>query len=380
MAKAAKPDSDENVISPQQQAASFLKSNKDDHYNFEDSIDYTVRSSSLSLTAAMAGGCHPSANRAIGVSAGGKTSCTLDFMFNFLKMNGGKGVRGIYVKSEGRLSPQVMARSGISFTNDAEQWRDGMCFVLESNVFEAVFGFIGELIRNNPTKTKYFIMIDSMDMMAKKDDLAKALTEAGQVAGGALITSVFLKKTSTAISKRGHIMWFLSQVREAIKINQYEKTVARQGSSSGGHAIEHAGDDVLDFLSRNQDDIILEDPKNKSSKPIGHYCKIKIIKSNNENYNTIVRYPVKYGRTGGTSVWIEREVADLLLSYELIEKAHAWLKIHPKLIEEVKTATGEELPEKIQGMDTLYEILENSKKITDFLSDKFLKMILSGNA
>ena len=321
MAKASPTKTDEAapVINPAQQAMSYLKANKTDHYNFEETVTDFTRSSSLGLTGTMEGGIQPGAHRAVGITTGGKTSCTLDFMYHFLK-NSAKGKRGVYVRAEGRLSPDVMARSGITFVTDPEQWVDGTCFILESNVFEMVFGFMGEIIRNNPTKTRYFFIIDSMDMMAKKADLEKGLEDAAQVAGGALITSVFLKKTSTALAKRGHICWFISQVREAIRIGNGPAGPPRQGNSSGGHAMEHAGDWVLEFLPRWKDDIIRENPADPKSKPIGHMCKVRIIKSNNETYGQEVEYPIKYGRKNASSVWVEREIGDLLLQWELVDK------------------------------------------------------------
>ncbi len=174
-------------------------------------------------------------------------------------------------------------------------------------------------------------------------------------------------------------MWFISQVRESIKLNPYEKTPQRQGNASGGHAVEHAGDYVLDFLPRFGDDIIRENPSDKSSKIIGHYCKLKIVKSNNEKYGVEVRYPIKYGRTGGTSVWVEREIADMLMAWELCEKKGSWLSFVSTLREEVKEHTKIDLPEKLQGMDNLYNYLEEQPKVVAYLFERFTKMI-AGNA
>jgi RecA/RadA recombinase len=375
--KTAAKETEENSsgITPQQQMLSYLKANKEDHFNFEQDNSYQVPCSSLTLTSAMDGGIYCGGHRAVGITAGGKTSCTLDFMYHFLKR--GNGHKAIYVKSEGRLAPEVKLRSGIAFTNNAAEWEDGICFVFESNVYEAVFGLLGDLIRNNPTNTKYFVIIDSLDMMAKRDDLAKPMEEAGQVAGGALITSVFLKKAAAALNKRGHFCWFISQLRESIKINMYAKETPRQGGASGGHAVEHAGDYVLEFLPRFNDDMIREDPANKNSKIIGHYCRLKIIKSNNEKYGVEVRYPIKYGRTGATSVWVEREIIDLLLSWEQIEKKGAWFNFIPALREEIKTNTGVEIPELMQGLNAVYKMLEDNKDVTSYLYNKLLKVVSS---
>lgn len=377
MAKPAKPaDDTEKVLTPQEQTSSYLKANKVDHYNYEETITDKTKASSLQLMAAMDGGLAPGAHRAVGRTTGGKTSCTLDFMHHFLETDGGKGRRGLYVKSEGRLSPEVMARSGIVFTTNPDEWKDGTCFVVESQVYEFIFGLMGELIRNNPTGVRYCFILDSLDMMAKRADLEKGLEEAGQVAGGALITSVFLKKTSVALAKRGHICWFISQVRDSIKINPYEKGTPRQGNASGGHAVEHAGDWVLEFLERYNDDIIRETPGDNLSKPIGHYCRIRIVKSNNEKYGVMIRYPIKYGRVGATSVWIEREIADLLIQWELLTKAKgSWFDTSPGLLAEIKEATGVDFPPRLNGLNNVYKALEDDPKTTAFLYDKFLKLI-----
>lgn len=373
--KAAASD-EEAVITPEQQAMALLKGNKPDHYNFEDDNYYRTAASSLTLTIAMDGGHAPGAHRALGITTGGKTSCTLDLMFNFLK--NGKGYRGVYVKSEGRLPPETKERSGITYVTDATEWKDGTCLVLESNVYEFVFSFIGDLIRNNPTKTRYFIIVDSMDMMGKRDDLAKPFEEAGQVAGGALLTSVFFKKTSAALSKRGHYIWFISQVREAIKLNPYDKTPPRQGNASGAHATEHAGDWVLEFLPRFSDDIIREVPSDRNSKILGHYCRAKVIKSNNERYGTEIRYPIRYGRKNGTSVWVEREIIDLLIGWEQLTRKEkgSWLSFVPTLREEVKKETGFDLPEKVQGIDNAYRLLEDQPEVTAYLRARFVKLVL----
>ena len=370
-AEAESPET-EGQITPQQQITSFLKANKADHYNFEEDNNYKVRASSLTVTAQMDGGLTPGAHRSVGITSGGKTSFTLDLMYHFLQNV--KGHRGVYIKAEGRLSENVKERSGVTFVTDPDKWTDGTCFVFESNVYEAVFGLIGELIRNNPLKTRYYIVIDSLDMMGKRDDLEKPLEQAGQVAGGALLTSVFLKKTSAALAKRGHICWFISQLRESIKLNPYEKSAPRQGGASGGHAVEHAGDWVLEFLPRFNDDIIREGGE-KSGKIIGHYCRMKIVKSNNEKYGTEVRFPIKYNRKNASSVWVEREIVDLMLGWEMISKAGAWLRFSDEIRAEVREKTGVEIPEKIQGLDNVYKLLEDDKALTDYLFAKFLKLV-----
>lgn len=375
-----KEEKEEKVLTPGEQALAYLKVNKKDNYNFEKTIDYKVPSSSFIFNAVTGGGIGPGAHRFVGVTSGGKTACSLDFMFNFL-LEESKDRYGIYVKSEGRLSNNVKERSGIrfvnfeEFANDPTKWAPGTCLVIESNVYEFVFGFIGNLIRNNETGAKYFFIIDSMDMMGKRDDLEKPLEEAGQVAGGALLTSVFLKKTSVALAKRGHIIAFLSQVRDEIKLNPYAGggSTPRQGKSSGGHALEHAPDWVFEFKARNADDIIRESDS-KTGKPIGHYCKIRIVKSDNETYNQDVRYPIAYGRKGAKSVWVEKELGDMVIGWELAIKKGSWYTFEASLFEEAK-AIIPDLPEKFQGEDRIYTLIDKYPAFRDLLKDKFSSLI-----
>lgn len=365
---------EEEVLTPAQQAMSYLKANKDDHYNFEETITYKVPSSSLILNSMIDGGIGPGATRFVGITGGGKTHCVLDFLKNFLRDRENR--YGVYVKSEGRLSDNVIARSGVLFTNNPDAWLPGTCLILESNVYETVFGFIGDHIRNNPTKAKYFFIIDSMDMMGKKEDLAKPLTEAAQVAGGALLTSVFMKKTSAALAKRGHIIAFLSQVREEIKLNAYgPASTPRQGKSSGGHSLEHAPDWVFDFQPRFGDDIIRETPNDKNSKPIGHYCKIVLRKSDNEKTLQEARYPICYGRKGGTSVWIEKEVCDIMMTWALITRAGAWYSFSESIRNELM-AIDPDIPEKVQGLDAVNLYLESHPKVVSYLANKFQTALL----
>lgn len=362
---------EDKVMTPQDQAASFLKANKSDHYNFEKTHDYKVPFSSLLLTEEIGGGLCPGCHRFTGINSGGKSSAADDAMFNFLKT---KNRRGVLFKCEGRHSKEMQARSGVKFVFKPEEWLDGTCLVVESNIYEAVFGFTREMITNNPLETEYLFIYDSVDGMIKRDDADKPLEIAGQVAGGALITSVFLKKVGIALAKRGHIAIFISQIREEIKINVYEKTTPRQGKASGGRSLEHQADIVLDFQPRTQEDLIRETPGDKATKIIGHYCKVQILKSNNEKNLTIIKYPIKYWRTGGKSVWIEQEIVDVLLKWNLLEKKGAWFKINENLIKEFSANKIEDVEIQHQGLDNFRKYIEGRPEIITYLFNKFVNL------
>ena len=371
--KEAEAEEIEESKTPQSVLSSFLKSSKTgDHYNFEKDNEYKVACSSLILTSHLEGGISNGAHRFLGLSGGGKSSCALDFMYHFLQDKTRKR-KGVYIKSEGRLSENVRNRSGISFCKDAESWKDGYCFIFESNIYEAVFKLKRDLIENNPSGTEFFFITDCTDSLIKRDDARKSEEESITVGGGSLITSVFLKKVGLAMAKRGHVDLYISQIRDQIKINQYEVTIPKQGKASGPRSLEHQAGVVLEFLPRYNGDLILEGEK--GSKINGHFCKVKIVKSDNEKNMVECRYPVRYGQAGGKSVWIAYELADFMLSWEIVKKkpeakTAAWLIMNEGFRQDIIKDTGKEVPESFNGIAKVRDWLENDSDLCDYISNK----------
>ena len=131
-----KPKTAASAGSPLAQIQSYLEQNKGDHYNFEEERKYTVSSGSLLLDIEMGGGIKPGIIRASGVTEGGKTSCSLAFARNFQKMDNSMV---IYIKSEGRLSDDMVERSGIDTSED--KW-----FVYKCYVYESVIDFMSQMV------------------------------------------------------------------------------------------------------------------------------------------------------------------------------------------------------------------------------------------
>ena len=351
-------------LTPLDQIQSYLKDHKDEHLNFDKECDYSVSSGSLLLDIEMSGGIRPSMIRASGVSEGGKTSCALSFAKNFQETVENGMV--IYIKAEGRLTPEMLERSGLDVSPEK-------LLIYKSNVYESVMTLMRELILDNPTDCKYFFVIDSMDALVPKKDLEKGFHEAEKVAGGSLLTSTFLKRMALAMTSKGHICFLISQVRSKVSVNQYEKTDPKLTNASGGNALLHYSDWILEFQPRYGADTI---PPKTTDKPEGHYCKIIFRKTANEKTGTLVRYPIKYGRTGGRSIWIEYEVIDMLLQWKMADTKGAWIIIAEELIKELKDA-GFEMEPKHQGMDNFRKYLEKEQEICQYLFAK-LKNALQG--
>lgn len=377
MAVKKKTKDPESPLSPVDQIKAYLSddAHKDDHYNFEEDHDYIVSSGSLTLDLEMSGGIRPSIIRASGVAEGGKTSCALAFARNFQRTV--KNSMAVYIKAEGRLSAEMIAKSGVDTSVD--KW-----FIFKSNIFECVLEFLKELIKNNPHGYKYFFIIDSMDALIPKKDLEeRTFYQADKVAGGSVLSSTFLKKMALALSTRGHICFMISQVRSVINAVSGGKAPPKRDyqltNASGGNALLHYSDWILEFQPRYNNDLIPPKKSNKIEKESkipykqeGHYCKVIFRKSPNEKTGIMVKYPIKYGRTGGTSVWIEYEIANLLLEFDHLKKAASWYTVNEEsvLIKSL-SEIGLEMEKKFQGVEKIRKYLEDNPKICTFFFNKF---------
>lgn len=356
----------------------FFKSNKEFHYNLEDTADpYLVSSGSMILDSVLGGGFSAGLHRFIGANEGGKTNEALHVMHNMLKTVDNS--KGLFVMAEGRLNKDIKERAGINFVSDPAEWMAGTCLVFECHVMDTMVDFLRGLLRNNPDNEKFCIVVDSMDGLITKEDLEKSSSEARKVAGGALMTSDFLKRISLGMSKFGHMCIMVSQVRSNINISPYAKQDPNnQTNSSGGNAILHYPDWILEFKKQNKSDKILEKPKEQitpENKIFGHNAKVLILKSTNESTGQTVTYPIKHGRMDGKSIWIEREVVDMLLMWGYIEQSGAWFSLD----EEIKNFLKEkkfEVKDSYQGSQAIYDFLEKNEEVTSalvsFIKDKIL--------
>ena len=356
---------------------SFLKENKEHHYNFEDEVTYKVSSGSMKVDFELGGGFGPGLHRFVGMNEGGKTSESLEVMKNFLTKI--PNSRGVLVSAEGRLPPEMQKRSGVKFVFTEEEWVSGTCFVLESNIYETVLDLMRTLVSQNKDKVKYCFVLDSLDGLIMKDDLKKDFVDSHKVAGGAVLGAKFMQKMSIALAKRGHMAIFISQVRADIKLDPYSKAPIRQTTATGGNALLHFANYILEFEPRFKKDLILPNPTqpiDKEKNPIlGHNVKITVKKSPNEKTNYTLEYPIKYGREGGNSVWVERELIDMLYLWSFIQKKGAWITFDEEFIQLLKDEEFE-CPEKIQGENRLNLLLEEDEKLTQFLI-KYFNTLLS---
>ena len=359
----------------------FLKSNKDYHYNLQETAEpYLVSSGSMILDHVLGGGFGSGLHRFLGANEGGKTNEALHVMHNMLKTV--ENSKGLFVMAEGRLSKEIKDRAGIKFVHSAADWVIGTCLVLECHIMDTMIDFLRGLVKNNTDKEKYCIVIDSMDGLITKEDLEKGSSDARKVAGGALMTSDFLKRISLGMSKFGHMCIMISQVRSTISTSMYAKQDPNnQTNSSGGNAILHYPDWILEFKKQNKSDKILEKPKEQihaDNKIYGHNAKVAILKSTNESTGRLVFYPIKHGRKNGRSIWVEREVVDMLLMWGYLDKSGAWIKVDEK-VKSYLQDNNTEIKDSYQGINAVYDLLESDEKTTSLLVDFVKENILSND-
>jgi RecA/RadA recombinase len=348
----------------QEKIEKFLKdkNNQKFHYNDLEELDYKIPSGSLTLDLELDGGLPAGVHRFTGPIEGGKTSCSLAVAKNF-QDHFGKAGMVVYVRSEGRLDPRMIERCGINTNPDR-------FFKLDCNIFEKVFEFIRMLVTENDEKRKYLFIIDSVDALCRQNDFDKPFEDSEQVAGGALVTSVFLKKMVLPIVKMNHMMILMSQVRVEVSANPYASRGGPKVKQAGGNAIKHYANYILEFQERYNTDIMFTNPSasrlDEKGKPIGHYCKIVFRKSVNEKTGSMVKYPIIYGRTGGNSVWVEREVSDMMRAWGFLEQKGPWISVDPELLEDLKKKKFE-CPDKFQGEAKLMKFLEDNPKLMTYL-------------
>jgi hypothetical protein len=163
-----------------------------------------------------------------------------------------------------------------------------------------------------------------------------------------------------------------------VSTNPYASRGGTKSHQAGGNAVKHYANFILEFEERYSSDIMFTNPAatriDDKGDPIGHYCKIRFRKSVNEKTGSQVRYPIRYGRKRGTSIWVEKEVADLMFAFQMADKKGAWISLSEDIKEELKNKKIK-FDEKFQGDQKFLAHLEENEKLTGFLLKEFRNMI-----
>lgn len=390
MARSKTEKTEEVVDSVQLAAKAFIKNNKTDIYN-DPMPSYKVSTGVFSLDYLLGGGLPSGAiTRLLGVPGSGKTSAALLVIKNFFETR--ERARVIIFPTEARLTENLKTRSGLKFIDGDEdhidQWENKSVLILNTNVYEKIANLIISLVKTNGMRPKkerenFLIFIDSMDYLVLQSDLEKEIGEARKVAGPQYMTKMLWSVLALPFNSDSHMFLATSQQSAAPKIDKYAKDPLRQGSSSGGTNIQYQSTVVLEFLPKYESDDILENDKlnycEKTNKRIGSTIRGIIHKSDNETARCKFEYKIKFGRKDGSSVWVENDITDWLVSFELLYRETgkgAWYKVRETLLTELKIV-DKEISEQFQGLENFRNYLENNPLITDYLYKKMLNSLVA---
>lgn len=345
-----------------------------DHFNFTEKREIEISTGSLILDQFIK--IRQGLHRFTGATNAGKTSEAGECLSNLHKTYKAKS---IWIKAEGRLSPDMERRLGLKFVYNADEWVMGTVFVLKSNAFEYICSILTGLMKTAYDQDyRLGVVIDSVDALRlKRDDNSELGSE--KVAGPQAIMKRFLRRMSLPIAEYGVLCIAISQVSSTVSIDPYTPTDpnAKMGSSSGGNAVNHWANNILEFSLPNKSDFILENPNAEhdpyKNKYLGHWVPVVIRKSDTENKNIRLKYPIKYGRSGG-SVWREYEVCDILIGWGLITKKGAWLTFTDDMVNSAKDA-GIEIKAQHQGANNLREYIGQNPEILEFLVAKIKPLL-----
>jgi RecA/RadA recombinase len=351
-----------------------IKENKDEHLNLaKKTANYTISSGSLILDLEIGGGLKPAVYSATGISGGGKSSSTLSFMSEFLKQ---PKRMAIYFEVERPLSQEHKDRTDIKFieSENFKDWADQTCYLYKGNIFEDVVSQIQDLI-NNDLGYKYFFVIDSMNALIPKEDTSKSIYEAIKVGGGALLTSHSMRLLSLKHCVLGHYCFCINQVRSKIQINPYKKNVENLAkTSSRPSSLDHYSEIIFEFHETNKSDYIYKDAA--KTEKLGKWAKVVLQKNNLENKGELIEYPLRFGVTGKNIVWKEREIMDMLITWEHIKKDGAWMYPSSELVACLLSGNFK-IEEKFQEKGFMTYLDEDSL-ITDFLFEKCKNLVKCG--
>lgn len=353
----------------------LMAEHKEDHFNDIEASHKFVTSGSITLdqyVKARSGGVIRLVAK---TPESGKTSQCFVFADNFMKTM--PKAKTLYVKAEGRLSPELQERTGLTFVTKPSEWVYNSVFVLSSNVFEPIADIILKLSKEMFDKGEHLcVIIDSLDgLILKNDKETKGISGDGKVAGVPKLTKLLFRHLALPITHYDMLLLITGQYSADISLDPYAPKQVRLGDASGGNSIPHQCDYILQYLPRYQGDYILENPNEKpdpvSNKILGVWATVEIKKSAADTSGVKVKIPIRKGRVG-SAIWVEKEVVDMALAYDLIKRAGAWFSFDPELIKEAKEA-GIEIKEKVQGLNGVYEYIETDKKLFEWLLAKFKK-------
>lgn len=389
--------------------------------------DFKVSTGSLKMDIFLDGGYRSGIIRAGAPREMGKTAMGLAYAKNWLDHWGKLGVRAEihHIDAEGRITAAKVKSSKIDkspyFKSDGSD--DDTFIPIVWNVYEDIGTYIYDKIMENEARDedkryRLFFLIDSLDMLIAREGLEKSFDDAAKVAAAQTISTLLVKKLAPFLEDSGNVLYIISQIRANLNMSNPNSPKTK---ISGGFALEHQASMIVEMEKAGSHSFIYaKDSGDEKGDVIGNNTVMKFSKTPNEKSNRKITVPIKYGH----GVWVEREIVELALQYELIKKKGAWFdiaegfasdievemsdKLTKAAIEVAKKAAEEKgekenlskkerakliedaeksvtpikyvVEKKWQGLNTVFKYLEGDEELTNFLYQKFRDtLIISGS-
>lgn len=380
MAKGKKTEEQEEKLSTKDVFASILEDTKGDHYNNVVSKNYPISSGSLILDSQIKVRSGQVLRLAAAGPETGKSSQAMVYADNFMKTV--PRSKTILIKAEGRCSKEFQDRTGLKYVHTAEEWDYGTVFIWSVNYFETIASTLETLLKTmHEADERLCICWDSLDGTILKADATKDVwggQESPKVAGVPLLTKLLFKRFALPVSHYDALMIVITQYSAAIKLDPYAPGVNRQVEGSGGSSIGHQSDYVLYYHPRYQGDYILEKPDEKpdpvKNKVLGVFASIEVKKSASDVTGCgRIRIPIRKQRVG-SAIWVEKEVVDMSLQFNHLTRKGAWCSFSPEFIEMAKK-DGVEIKPQHQGLNGVFEYVENNKDVFTWMYNQYKKLI-----
>ncbi len=291
--------------------------------------------------------------------------------------------KGLLINAEARLSEEFKTRTGAKFVEKPEDWVYGTIFVMHTNVMESFCPILQSLLSSMFEQGENLVaIVDSIDMCTLKNSGDKVFGDSTKIAGVPFLTKELFRRIGHLIDRYNALLLITSQYSSTISLDPHgPKEPPKLVQGSAANALNHMCNNAIYYRPRYQGDLILEDDNEKpdrlKNKILGVYATVEIKKSSNDTTGTVVRIPIKKGRIGN-SIWVEKEVADLILDNSLATRKGAWINFGEVTINAAKEE-GVELKVSIQGKPQLYDYLENDKNVFNFFFKRFKNIDKLGN-
>ena len=378
MAKEKKVESTNKEDASKNLLNSLLKGYSDTHYNFIETKPVLIDSGSLLLNSHVKIYSN-SALKLSGPPETGKSSQAMLFAANFMKKM--PKSKTIYVNAEAKFGEEIKARTGLKYVEKPDEWNVGTVFIFQTNILETICDTLMALLNQAYESGEHLcIIIDSIDALTLKSSVDESIATGRRPAGVNYYCKELFRKIGHKLSKYNSMIILLGQYSATFSLEAYSKEPPKTGSGNSTNGVNHFSSVVIDYQQRYGGDYILEKEKEKpdpeKNKILGVYCRAKLSKCSTNATNYTVMIPIKFNSTSsdGSNIWRSKEIGDMICMWQLAVKGGAWLSFDPSIVGELKAANLD-LKEKVNGINALYEYLEENPLIMDYFYQKFSKML-----